>query len=168
MSGTLYTIGYGNRDMDVLLAQLRHHGVQILVDVRSAPFSRHRPEFSKRPLKRAVRARGMRYWLRGKTLGGMPRDRSLYDGNRLVVERMRARTDYRQDLRRLECAAAMGAVLCLLCSEEDPRRCHRWRILGADLARAGVEVRHLQADGGIKTQAELGVTAEQLPLFTAG
>ncbi len=167
MGSPLYTVGYGNRDLDVLLAQLQHYGVQILVDVRSAPFSRHRPEFSKRPLQRAVRMQGMRYWFRGKTLGGMPRDRSLYEGGQLIVERLRARGDYRQDIHRLQCAAAMGGVLCLLCSEEDPRRCHRSRILGADLARAGIGVRHLLADGGYLAQDELGFPAEQLSLFAA-
>mgnify|MGYP001820553889 CR=1 FL=1 len=166
-AGAIYSIGYGQRDGDLIRALLLRHGVQILVDVRSAPYSRHRPEFSKKPLRRAVEAAGMRYWFRGAHLGGMPRDPSVYVGGKLDPTRYRARPAFRRDLDRLACAAHLGAVLCLLCAEADPLRCHRFSLLGEELRRKGLEVQHIGADGRVKTQSELhGIaTGGQLSLF---
>jgi len=165
--GTIFSIGYGQRDGDLIRALLLRHGVQILVDVRSAPYSRHRPEFSKRPLQRAMEAAGLRYWYRGAHLGGMPRDPSCYVGSRLDPVRYLARPAFRREIDRLACAANLGAVLCLLCAEEDPLRCHRFTLLGEELRRKGIEVRHIGADGRVATQSELHgiVTGGQLSLF---
>ena len=41
--------------------------------------------------------------------------------------RYRARPAFRREIDRLGCAANLGAVLCLLCAEEDPLRCHRFK-----------------------------------------
>lgn len=166
-TGAIYSIGYGNREWDLMRALLARHGVQIVVDVRSAPFSRHRPAFSKRPLQRAVEAAGMRYWFRGAQLGGMPRDRSVYVGDRVDPVRYCARPAFRRELDRLACAARLGAVLCLLCAEEDPLRCHRFSLLGEALRQKGLDVRHIGADGRVATQSELQGLADggQLSLF---
>ena len=47
----ILTIGYGGRTLDDFLRLLRSHGVQYVIDVRSVPGSRHRPEFCGDPLR---------------------------------------------------------------------------------------------------------------------
>ena len=165
--GAIYSIGYGNRDRDLLIALLHHHGVQILVDVRSAPYSRHRPEYRKKPLQRAVEEAGLRYWYRGAHLGGRPRDASIYVGGQVDPVRYRARPAFRREIDRLGCAANLGARLCLLCAEEDPLRCHRFHLLGEELRRKGLDVRHIDARGRVVTHGSLlGMRpVDQLSLF---
>lgn len=50
----VYTIGYGQRTAEELVALLHRYGVAMLVDVRSAPYSRHKPEFNKDALAAAL------------------------------------------------------------------------------------------------------------------
>ncbi|MGH2903790.1 MAG: hypothetical protein ACRDK7_09435 [Solirubrobacteraceae bacterium] len=44
MSRPLLTLGYGNRQLDDVLALLRTHEVRYLIDVRSAPLTRGGPK----------------------------------------------------------------------------------------------------------------------------
>ncbi|MCA9829152.1 MAG: DUF488 domain-containing protein, partial [Dehalococcoidia bacterium] len=57
----IYTIGYGNRSIEAFVALLQAHDIAFLLDVRSAPYSRHQPAFSKEPLAAALQQHGIRY-----------------------------------------------------------------------------------------------------------
>ena len=49
----------GKRELDEFIALLEEHEIDYLVDVRSVPYSRFRPEFSKAALDAAVGRRGI-------------------------------------------------------------------------------------------------------------
>ena len=51
---TIYTIGYGNRDLLDMVKVLQSYGVKTLVDVRSDPHSKWRPELNRWKLKRTL------------------------------------------------------------------------------------------------------------------
>ena len=55
MDTPIYTIGYGNRALEDFLTILEAHQIRYLIDVRSVPYSRFKPEFSKTSLENAVR-----------------------------------------------------------------------------------------------------------------
>jgi len=66
---TLYTIGHSTRSLDELIATLKHHSIQTLVDIRAFPLSRRLPHFDREALESALSAAGVRYvWM--KALGG--------------------------------------------------------------------------------------------------
>jgi uncharacterized protein (DUF488 family) len=56
----LYTIGYEGKELDELVATLKAHAIDRLIDVRQLPLSRRRG-FSKTPLGNALRAAGIEY-----------------------------------------------------------------------------------------------------------
>ena len=66
----VFTIGYGARTVDGLIAVLLTHQIVFLVDVRTAPYSRFKPEFSKDALERELKQQGIRYIYLGDALGG--------------------------------------------------------------------------------------------------
>src|SRR5438128_4047002 len=70
----LYTIGHSNIRMAEFLDLLSRHGVEVLVDVRTAPYSRYCPQFNRPELRQAIEAAGLRYCFAGKALGGKPAD----------------------------------------------------------------------------------------------
>lgn len=43
MSPEVYTIGYGNRNIQTFIQLLQKYEIQILIDVRTNPFSRFNP-----------------------------------------------------------------------------------------------------------------------------
>ncbi len=66
---TLYTIGHSTRTLDELIAVLRGHSIETLVDIRSFPVSRRLPHFNRESLEQALPSAGIRYvWMKG--LGG--------------------------------------------------------------------------------------------------
>lgn len=78
----IYTIGYGSRSIEELIEVLHAHQISFLIDVRSAPYSRYKPEFSKAPLANELEQHGVRYVFMGDTLGGRPDDETCYtNGN---------------------------------------------------------------------------------------
>src|SRR5678815_3928802 len=70
----LFTIGYGTRSVDQLIAILKSNGIEFLLDVRSSPYSKFKPEFSKEVLRLSLERAQIRYLFVGDTLGGQPKD----------------------------------------------------------------------------------------------
>jgi len=147
MNATIYTIGHGSRSFDEVAEVLQRHGVAMLVDVRSQPFSRHAPDFVKHRLETLAAAAGIGYRWMGDVLGGRPADPTRLDAEGQVdAEAMRDAPAYRAALDVVGTMAA-GAGIALLCAEQDPERCHRATLLAPDLAALGHRVSHLRADG---------------------
>ena len=57
----IYTIGYGARSLDAFFDVLLSLRITHLIDVRSATYSKFKPEFSKNALEIAAKAKGVRY-----------------------------------------------------------------------------------------------------------
>jgi len=70
MTNTIYTIGHSNHSLDKFVELLKRHGITVVVDVRSAPYSRFHAQFNKEELKHALRERGLGYVFLGRELGG--------------------------------------------------------------------------------------------------
>jgi uncharacterized protein (DUF488 family) len=54
----IFTVGHSTRTLDELVAILRAHGVERLVDVRTIPRSRHNPQFNRETLSKALHKGG--------------------------------------------------------------------------------------------------------------
>ncbi len=74
----IYTIGYGSRSIEQFIEVLQQHEIAYLIDVRSAPYSRYKPEFSKEALEAKLQQHRIRYVFMGDTLGGHPDDETCY------------------------------------------------------------------------------------------
>ena len=69
MNSMLYTIGHSNHEIAVFLGLLRQHGVTAVGDVRSQPYSRYVPQYSRDALEAALADAGIAYVFLGKELG---------------------------------------------------------------------------------------------------
>ncbi len=167
----LYTVGHSNQSLDALIGLLRQHGIAALVDVRSVPRSRYAPQFDREALRAALAAAGMRYAFMGAELGGRPRDVHFYDADgRVLYGRLAESDSFQRGIVQIEQARERRRT-ALLCSEEDPRGCHRRLLIARVLATRGVPVQHIRGDGRVETEANLIAAAQkqgdQLALFTA-
>src|SRR5215212_5099061 len=98
----IYTIGYGSRSIDELVATLRHYQIAYLVDVRSAPYSRYKPEYSKEALAATLQAQGIRYLFLGEQLGGRPADPNCYSDGKVDYEKVKLQPFYQAGLERVQ------------------------------------------------------------------
>jgi uncharacterized protein (DUF488 family) len=163
----IYTIGYGARSIEQFIKTLKAHDIVYLIDVRSAPYSRYKPEFSKNQLERALRGEGIRYVYMGDLLGGQPDDPDCYIDGKVSYERVREKAFYRQGIGRVQKAFEQGLPVVLMCSEGKPETCHRSKLIGETLTELGVPLRHIDENDALKTQEEVinRLTGGQLSLF---
>jgi uncharacterized protein (DUF488 family) len=144
------TVGHSNHPIERFLDLLRAGGVEVLVDVRSTPYSRRFPQFGRERLAKSLSDVGILYRYEGAALGGKPTSRKMGGGG--SYGEIAARPDFRQALDRLVAGAA-DASLCLMCAEKEPLDCHRTVLVSRRLAERGVPIEHLLADGSRQSHA---------------
>ena len=155
---TVYTIGHSSHRFETVADLLLAHGIQVVVDTRSAPYSRFAPQFDREVLQKELAAAGVRYLFLGAELGGRPANPAYYDSHgRVLYGKLTSDSAFLAGIERLERGVAEFRV-ALLCGEEDPAHCHRRLLIGRVLTERGHEVLHIRADGRVETEAE--VTAE--------
>jgi len=150
----LYTIGHSTRTLDELIAALRAHQVQALVDIRAFPMSRRLPQFNRDSLQGTLPAAGIRYlWM--KSLGGY-RKKVLGDSPNIALRNQSFR-NYADYMLTPEFAQAASELIALagksrtayMCAERLYFRCHRMMVSDY-LTAHGHEVLHIDAGGPVK------------------
>lgn len=169
-SDGILSIGHSTHPIGLFIDLLAGHGVDVVADVRSTPFSRFNPQFNGDRLPDALAGRGVGYEFFGDELGGRPGDPRCYGGDGRVDYGLVRRTDgFRAGIRRLAGRAAAARV-ALMCAEREPLHCHRTLLVAEALAEAGHEVRHIYADGAARPHADVVaglVDGRQGELFAA-
>ncbi len=168
----VFTLGHSNHSLDDFLKLLQENKIEVLVDARSQPYSRYLPHFSRESLQQEVEGLSIRYLFMGDSLGGRPKQADCYDtqGN-VLYNRIREQEFFKEGIRRLLNGIDRFRV-CVLCSEENPRHCHRSLLVGKALVDLGVEVQHIRGNGSIEHEITVSTTHEinnqrrnQLSLF---
>jgi len=138
-----------------------------LIDVRSAPYSRFKPEFSKNALEAHLREHGIRYIYLGDKLGGQPDDPTCYADGKVIYDEVRQRSFFQEGLTRLVAAFRRRLRVVLMCSEGKPEQCHRSKLIGQALVEQGIPVTHIDENGELVSQADIinELTDGQLSLF---
>jgi uncharacterized protein (DUF488 family) len=149
----LFTIGHSTQPIERFVALLHAAGANSIVDVRSVPFSRRSPWFSRARLEEQLRRDRISYLALGHALGGRPRDPSLYRDGIADYQAMAATPHFQEAL---DTVLAQSRTLrpCLMCAEREPLDCHRCLLVGRALAARGVAIGHILADGSIEPHAQ--------------
>jgi uncharacterized protein (DUF488 family) len=153
---TVWTIGHSTRSLEELVALLRAHGIDTVVDVRTVPRSRRHPQFEKTSLTESLPQAAIAY-THMPGLGGLRKPRRDSTNAGLRNEGFRGYADYMQtpDFGRhvMELITmAAGTRATVMCAEAVPWRCHRSLLADALVAR-GVRVLHILGRGEPKPHA---------------
>ncbi len=148
------TVGHSTATSDELAELLTGAGVQLVVDVRSAPGSRRNPQFSRSELESWMPAAGLGYrW--EPDLGGFRRKTADSPNTALRHPSFRGYADYmatdqfHDALERLIAEDASHEVVAVMCAETLWWRCHRRLIADAATLLFDARVGHLGHDGRI-------------------
>jgi uncharacterized protein (DUF488 family) len=150
----ILTIGHSTHSWDQFLALLRGANVTAVADVRSAPYSRRAPQFSREVLMAGLREAGIAYVYLGKELGGRPADSMLYCDGVVDYERVAATAAFAAGLDRV-IAGASRYRIALMCAERDPLACHRCLLVSRRLQERGIGIGHILADGRIQPHGDI-------------
>jgi uncharacterized protein (DUF488 family) len=152
----LYTIGYGAREIEEFVAVLQANGIAFLIDIRSKPYSRYKPDFSKAALEHHLQANDIRYVFMGDLLGGQPADPDCYaEDGKVVYDRVEQKEFYREGIGRLQKAWQQQLRVAIMCSEGKPEQCHRTKLIGKTLAAQAVPVSHIDENDHLISQEEV-------------
>jgi len=134
--GVIFTFGHSNKPIEYFLQRLKENNIDILVDVRTIPFSRWTPHFGKIMLERALNTEGIQYLYRGHNLGGKAEN-----------------VDYEETIDELTNIAKNDQNVCIMCSESDYRKCHRYLTLTPSFEERGLSVIHIGYENTPKQSA---------------
>ena len=159
----IHTIGHSNHTTAEFVDLLRTHGITLVVDVRSQPYSRWADQFNRETLAHDLEDAGIAYRFLGDALGGRPSDPVLYDPGqeRPDYQRIERTPAYQAGIACL-LGLAQSQRLAVMCGEGDHRQCHRHLLITQTLLGRGVRVLHIQPDG---RTVEGKPVARQLSLF---
>lgn len=149
----IFTIGHSNHPIDRFVDLLRQHSVTALADVRSTPYSRFNPQFSKQALERALRENGITYVFLGKELGARSEDPSCYENGKVRYGRIAKTELFRAGIERVKKGSDTHRV-ALMCAEKEPLECHRTLLVSRELEREGVPVTHIHGDGHLEAHRD--------------
>ena len=157
----IFTIGYGGRKTHEFVALLREYDIDVLVDVRSQPYSRYSDDFSKGNLSRILKRHDIEYEFMGDSLGGKPSDRDCYSFSPrrkkhvLDPNKCERKDFYRNGISNLKRALSQGNRIVIMCSELEPHDCHRGYVIGKTLDRDEIAVVHIGRHGERMSQNQI-------------
>ena len=113
---------------------LTARGVAAIVDVRSSPYSKYVPQYSKDNLERLLRGANIEYLFLGRELGARREEESCYVGAQAKYALIAQQPSFLAGLDRI-IAEAETRNVALMCSEADPLDCHRTILVCRELLR---------------------------------
>lgn len=155
MSQTIFTIGYaGYKTLDILINTLKERGIDLLIDVRSIPFSKYYVAFDINNLSQELRRNQIDYWNPKDEFGARRPINDMRNG-RVDFEIVKKSPPFLLGVDKVKAAMGEGRTPVLFCAEANPIECHRCILIGKYFADAGYDVLHLMYRRQAKTQADI-------------
>lgn len=153
MAKAIYTIGYSGfpvvRDF---VSTLKQYGIQILIDVRSSPFSTYFESYNKDQLARILRENGIYYANYARQFGARQEDLSFYKNGRLDFELFSQSEQFLDGVQSVE---RSQAVIAFMCAEKHPSECHRAILVTRAFNERGHEIIHIKPGDITLSQSDL-------------
>lgn len=150
---SIFTIGHSANEIGKFLTLLNSHKIEVVADVRSAPYSQWQPHYNREHLSAILQKNNIKYIFLGKELGGRSDDPRCHVDGRVSYQDL-AKTEMMQDALRRVVEIGVSDNIALMCSEKDPLNCHRAVLIAKELAELDKEVLHILADGTLESHFE--------------
>lgn len=154
MKPEVYTIGHSNHEISFFIALLREHNITALGDVRSHPYSRYVPQYSRELLKAALAAADIAYVFLGKELGARSKNPACYKKGRVQYDQLAKEPIFLKGIERVIQGINQYRI-ALMCTEKDPIECHRALLVARKLYETGIPANHILADGSLEAHESL-------------
>lgn len=158
----IYTIGHSNLDIGKFIELLKTHSIAMVYDIRSVPYSRFH-HFNRDSLSHALENKDIDYLWLGDSLGGRIQDPECYKAKIIpdVKVNIAELIDYETLIRRDWFQNGIASLIevsrqkttAIMCSEENPARCHRSLLVARRLMELGIKVCHIRGDGRLEMAA---------------
>ncbi len=146
---TIYTIGHSNHQLKTFLGLLHKFEIQLLVDVRSNPYSKYNPHFTYGFLKERVIQEDIAYLYLGNTIGGKYSDSNVQfiDGG-VDYSKVACLLKFINGIDHVIQVSNEHAHIVMMCAEKDPYFCHRFVLISHALSKKGIITHHILSEKG--------------------
>ena len=153
MAKDLFTIGYsGFPEVQDFIEELKHHGVEILIEVRSSPYSAYYPQYNRDQLTLKLKAAGIYYFNYAKQFGARQENESYYRNGRLDFEVFSHSEPFLEGVLSVE---KSSASIAFMCAEKHPSECHRAILVAKAFSDRGHRITHIKPDGVTLSQQDI-------------
>lgn len=146
----VFTIGHGKREIDDFINLLMDNHIELVVDVRSFPYSRFSPQYRKRQLEEYLENRDVKYLFLGEELGGRPANPELYNNGKLDYPTIKKTALFKKGITKVTDLVKKNLKVALMCSESNPNDCHRKHLLSDEFIKQGITVWHIGKNGNLE------------------
>ncbi|MBR6965370.1 DUF488 domain-containing protein [Candidatus Saccharibacteria bacterium] len=159
----IYTIGYSGygNNPELLISELKKRGIDVLIDVRSNPYSAQFNGYNKEWFEKILLRHGVQYRNYAEYFGAKQKNNVFYskfDGQNMRIDYdiFARSTQFKNGVNNMIAIVDKGFSPVIMCSEKDPMNCHRAimvaRVLFNDY---GFAIEHIVPDTKDESQADL-------------
>jgi len=150
----IYSVGHSNHEIDEFVKILRGFSIDVVVDVRSAPYSKYCPQFNKETIEQVLKNSGIKYLFLGKELGARPIDQSCYVDAVVSFDELKLSECFQRGISRLLDGIEKHNI-AMMCSEKEAINCHRAILISRVLTEKGITVKHILSETESLDQKDL-------------
>jgi uncharacterized protein (DUF488 family) len=151
MKHVIYTIGHSNLDLKQFIDLLILNEIELLIDVRSSPYSKYVPHFNSHRLSKSLITVGINYRYLGDKIGGKPSSDEFYLDGKVIYPLIRTTEKYKKGIIEL-IKFSKEYKTVIMCAEKNPNNCHRYLLIIPSLVEKGLEVIHIYESGIINDE----------------
>lgn len=150
----LLTLGHSTHSIERFIALLRGAGATAVADVRSSPYSRYSPQYSKDALRSALSEAGIAYTFLGEEFGARSTDSFCYRNGKVQYSKLAQSSPFADGIQRVF-EGSMKYRIAFVCAEKDPIECHRALLVARAFSDRGKSVSHIHSDGTLEPHTNL-------------
>ena len=155
MSKIIYTIGYSGFSINAFIDTLKRHGIRLVIDVRSSPYSSFYPDYNMDTLKATLLKNGIYYRNYADEFGARQNNKALYAEGYLDFNLHCQSEAFIKGVTKLIDSLAQGYTFALMCAEKEPIRCHRTIMVSRRFFEKGYTIIHILPNGAYTTQQDI-------------
>lgn len=146
----LFTIGCSSFSVEHLINRLKKYGINVVVDVRSVPYSHYTPQFNADVLKSVLWQQHIAYRDFSKEFGARRIEKDAYVQNCVDFKKVMELPAFLHGVDRIKAGLASNFRIALMCTEKDPARCHRFSLVARGIEKKiNVHSIHILQDGTV-------------------
>lgn len=155
MNQLLYTIGYTGFSLSDFLNALKSRNINVVIDVRSSPFSERYKDYNKSNLEQILPQNEIYYRNYAREFGARQANPQFSPNGYLDFEIFASSPQFSEGISKIRNSLEKGYQITLLCAEKEPINCHRTILVARAFSRLGYEIRHIIPNQREKTQQDI-------------
>lgn len=154
----IYTIGYTGFSLEEFIGILKYYTINVVIDVRSLPYSERYPDYNKNNLEKTLKNNGIYYRNYITEFGARQENTEFYSSEGILDFELFAKSEqFLKGVNKICNSVAMGYNVVLLCAEKNPIQCHRAILVSRVFSDLGYSIIHLLPNKQITTQKQIEV-----------